>query len=332
MGKIQFDYSVFTNIKRDHLDWHGTWENYALAKAELIDKTKKGGVVVINRGDKETYEFLSNYLKETKREEDLKVLTYSISELTDIAETTEGVAFNYAEYGFFIPILGRYNIENALAAVNVTQSMGLSFDQISEAFRSFSSLEGRMQVMQSSPFIVIVDFAHNTDSLEKSLKTARALITAKNKLILVFGSAGLRDVEKRYTMGEIAGRMADYIIVTAEDPRTEVLAKINDQVLEGVDKAGGKLVKRFKDSNEYKEMDIAKQNLFKGATFVFDEESVQNRYDAIDLAIKLARPGDIVITEGKGHEQSLAFGDTEYHFTDQEAVKKALKTGDYLKE
>src|SRR6185369_4269901 len=102
LGDIKFDFAVYTNIKRDHLDWHGTWENYALAKAEMIGMTKKAGNVVINRGDKEMYDFLAAYIKRTGREADLNVVTYAITELTNIIETPEGISFVYSDINFFL--------------------------------------------------------------------------------------------------------------------------------------------------------------------------------------------------------------------------------------
>jgi UDP-N-acetylmuramoyl-L-alanyl-D-glutamate--2,6-diaminopimelate ligase len=126
-------------------------------------------------------------------------------------------------------------------------------------------------------------------------------------------------------MGEAAAKYADVVVITAEDPRTENLEKINDQILEGAKKSEGVLIKRFKTSNEYKEYNISPDQIAKKSIFIFDEERVQNRYDAIEFALKIAKPGDVIITEGKGHEQSLCFGTTEYPFTDQEAIKKSLK-------
>lgn len=323
LGNLQFEHCIFTNIKRDHLDWHGSWEHYATSKAKLIDYTKNGGGVIINRDDKEAYSFLSQYIK--RRQLPRLITTYSLNEATSVEETAIGTRFVYGGVSYRLAILGSYNIENGLAVINTCKIMGLDDELVSKALESFIGLEGRMQVMQPMPFIVIVDFAHNADSLEKSLKSARKLIEARNKIICVFGSAGLRDVEKRYTMGHISAEYADVTVVTAEDPRIESLYDINSQIIEGATKSGGKLIKRFANTKEYTEFEINPVLVNKGEVYAFDEESVASRYDAIAFACKIARPGDLVITEGKGHEQSLCFGTVEYPFTDQDAVEKALK-------
>jgi UDP-N-acetylmuramoyl-L-alanyl-D-glutamate--2,6-diaminopimelate ligase len=329
-GNIKFDHAVFTNIKRDHLDWHKTWENYAHAKASLIDKLSPGGYVFLNADDVESFEFLSKYLKrEDLKNKKLKVHTYSFSKEVDLMnENFEGINFRYSGETFKIPILGAYNIQNILAALKLGESLGIKIKKSSEIFATFSGVEGRMQIVQKEPFGVIIDFAHNADSLEKSLESARRLLKKNGRLITVFGSAGLRDREKRFKMGEISGRLADVTIITAEDPRTETLASINSEIIRGAESSGALLQNRFFNSTEYtslvENMSETALGAIKKSIFAFDEESVNSRYDAINFAIRIAQPGDIVITQGKGHEQSLCFGKTEYPFSDQDAIGRAL--------
>ncbi len=331
---LEFDYAVYTNIKRDHLDWHGSWENYGTAKASLMNQLSKEGLVIINRDDEDSYVFLSNYAKNLNLKD--RLISYSLNELRDISITTEGIHFVMDDVEFLVPIIGSYNVENIMATVNLCQNIAnLDLDTISALFANFKGVKGRMEIFQKTPFWAIVDFAHNTDSLRKSMKTAGDLVDKENgKLVVVFGSAGLRDVEKRYTMGETAAEMADVVVVTAEDPRIEKLEDINSQIIEGATKMGGKLIRRFKDHKDYvdnKKEIIEQLKSYKvekpkqAQVVVFDEESVDSRYDAIDFAIQIASKGDVVITEGKGHEMSLAFGTTEYPFTDQGAMEKALK-------
>ncbi len=319
LGITKFEYSVFTNIKRDHLDWHKTWENYAASKAILANKTRKK--ILVNRDDKDMYNFLSNFLGErTERD----VITYSMKEPTNTEETAVGTKFVLNGVEYQLPVLGIYNVENALAAINICKLLGLSDITIAASLKSFIGLEGRMQVMQARPFLVIVDFAHNTDSLIKSLLTAQKLKSIGGKVIVVFGSAGLRDKEKRFTMGEAAAQYADVVVITAEDPRTESLFDINNEIIQGAVKGGGKLEKRFANSSEFNIFDAEHLVLEKGMIFAFDEENVNSRYDAIEFAVRAAKEGDVVITEGKGHEKSLCFGTTEYDFTDQKAVERAI--------
>ncbi len=327
IGLLKFIFAVFTNIKRDHLDYHKDWKSYAGAKAELIRSLKRSGVALINKDDVESYEFLKQKVHEAKAES----VEYSVKEqVTDVRETKESIQFVAYDMQFVVPIIGFYNVDNSLAAINVARGLGLNPEEIALALASFEGLEGRMQVMQKDPFMVIVDFAHNTDSLERSLTAARELVQEGGKLITVFGSAGLRDIEKRFTMGETAAKFADIVIITAEDPRIERLYDINSRIIEGAENSGGKLIKRIQNHEAYQALDNKFFNLASSlkppaSIFVFDEESVNSRFDAIGFAIKIASPGDVVITEGKGHEQSLCFGTIEYPFTDQEAVKKALE-------
>ncbi len=321
-GSIEFDYAVYTNIKRDHLDWHGSWEEYAKSKAILAKKTSIDGKIIINREDKSMYDVMSSYLDKVYTD---KFITYSFNEIINISESNGEIRFRLNDVNYVLSTLGLYNVENALAAINVANLIGIAPKQISGVLKTFKGLEGRMQVMQKEPFYIIVDFAHNADSLEQSLSTAKKLTSQTGKLICVFGSAGLRDIEKRYVMGEISAKYADVTVITAEDPRTESLTAINSQIIEGTERSGGKLIKRFKNTEELNDYEISTKELKHGAVFAFDEESVNSRYDAVRFAIQMAEEGDVVIMEGKGHEKSLCFGTTEYPFTDQEAVKKALE-------
>lgn len=326
LGLLKLDYAVYTNIKRDHLDWHGSWENYAKAKAGLISKLKKVGKVIVNQDDNDAYNFLRHYYY-SQAKSSSNFIEYSASkEVTNIQSTIDGVSFNYQNSRLQIPILGDYNIENFLAAAKVAQDLGLSVNDLSSAISTFKGLEGRMEIMQKQPFMVIVDFAHNSDSLERSLKAVKKIDGAK-RIISVFGSAGLRDKEKRFTMGETAGKYSNVVIVTSEDPRTESLKDINTRIIEGATKSGGKLVKRFSNHEDYLQFLENKNNLKTEdlSIYSFDEENVNSRFDAVDFAIRIANAGDVVVTEGKGHEKSLCFGTTEYPFTDQKAVELALK-------
>lgn len=321
LGLLKFNYAIFTNIKRDHLDWHKTWDNYAEAKATLIDRLFKDGVAFVNEDDHEAYTFL----RKRSKNKGIKLVSYSAKKkVKDLAEMSSGLYFKIDSINFEVPILGSYNADNILAAVTLGIEMGFKLETIAEVFTRFEGVEGRMQIIKQDPFTVIIDFAHNVDSLRRSLESARMLAGEGKKVIAVFGSAGLRDVEKREQMGEVSGRLADITIVAAEDPRTEELYAINSAIIKGAENAGAKFVKRFKDSTEYvnyePELSSKERQIF-----AFDEESVNSRYDAVDFALKIAKSGDVVITEGKGHEKSLCFGTTEYPYSDQEAIIKALE-------
>ncbi|MFS8130742.1 MAG: Mur ligase family protein [Candidatus Dojkabacteria bacterium] len=348
LGFLKFDMAVFTNIKRDHLDYHKTWEEYARAKCRLIDALKIGGTVVFNFDDQRSYKFLKEYiyLRNKLSKQELKEVEYSVSQQLTEAEEGKGfVSYNYKSFKFHVPVIGTYNIENSFAAALASHQIGVTMNKAASALETYKGVAGRMEIIQTNPYFVIVDFAHNADSLERSLDSAKDLLGKKGRLITVFGSAGLRDVEKRSTMGEVAGNLADIIIITAEDPRTEILSEINSEIIKGAESTGAKLIRRFANTEEYnnfialgnklEDPEIAKKagvemeeedvTPFETAIYSFDENNTNSRFDAIQFAIRTARVGDVVITEGKGHEKSLAFGLVEFQFTDQEAVKRALE-------
>ena len=345
LGFLKFKMAVFTNIKRDHLDYHKNWEEYARAKARLIDALEDGGTVIFNFDDQRSYKYLNEYilLRQKLHNQTIEEVEYSVSQnLTEVEEGKGFVAYKYKSFKFNVPVIGAYNIENSFAAALAAMKLVVTPGKAASALESYQGVVGRMEMIKKSPFFVIVDFAHNADSLERSLDSARDLLGRKGRLITIFGSAGLRDVEKRFAMGEVAGNFSDITIITAEDPRTETVYDINTEIIEGAESVGAKLVKRFADTEEYnnyiasdktkiedkelmKDAGIEEEEPAESVIYSFDENNVNSRFDAIQFAIRTARAGDVVITEGKGHEKSLAFGAVEYPFTDQEAVKKALE-------
>ncbi|MCL4394098.1 MAG: UDP-N-acetylmuramoyl-L-alanyl-D-glutamate--2,6-diaminopimelate ligase, partial [Chloroflexi bacterium] len=194
------------------------------------------------------------------------------------------------------PLIGRYNGSNILAAIGIGLARRIPFDAMREGIAQTTGVTGRMQIMQMEPFTAIVDFAHTPNALRAALETARELTTGR--VIVVFGSAGLRDVDKRERMGQVAGQLADQIVVTAEDPRTESVASISARIAQGLRRAGRR------EGEEY--------------------YLVDDRGEAIAFAVSLAKPGDLVVVAGKGHERSMCFGTTEYPWSDQEALWLAL--------
>ena len=256
---IPFVYGVITNITHEHLDYHRTMENYARAKIKLIRQSQ---VAVLNPHDQ--------FFQLAKQSAKGKILTFS------------------DQPDFFAA--------NINAATAVVRDLGIKGASIKTALVSFPGVVGRMELVFKKPFRIYIDFAHKPDALEKALKFLRS--KTKRRLIAVFGCAGLRDRTKRPIMGEIASRLADITILTAEAPRTEDVNEIINQIKAGF-KSGKKL---------YLEPD---------------------RQKAINLAIKLARPGDTVACLAKSHEKSMCFGTIEYPWSEAKAVKKALKLCNY---
>lgn len=280
-----FKVGVVTNITHDHLDYHRTYENYLKAKGKLFERVKKA---VLNRDD-ESYK----YLKTKNIEHRTKIITYGIK---------DGADFTPQTFKFKTSLPGEYNQYNCLAAAAAASSLGIFDEQIKKALVSFKGIEGRMdEIKLGQNFRVVIDFASTPNSLKNALQTLTSQKVKGGRLITVFGSAGLRDKMKRPMMGEMAGKYADLIVLTAEDPRTEDVNQIIEEIAQGVLREGVK----------------------EGKTFF----RIPDRKEAIKFAIqKLAKKGDIVVTCGKGHEKSMCYGKTEKPWNEYEVVQKAIET------
>ncbi|MCB9135695.1 MAG: UDP-N-acetylmuramoyl-L-alanyl-D-glutamate--2,6-diaminopimelate ligase [Anaerolineales bacterium] len=288
-----YQIGVFTNVTREHLDYHGSYEQYLKDKARLLKSVKTS---ILNRDDA-SFEKLKPLARG-------KLLTYGLKPGAEI--TSDGFRLTPTGMDITIPRLGQtvhaqlvgdYNAQNILAATSVGLTLGLAPNAIAAGIEKASPPPGRLQrVDAGQPFTVFVDFAHTPNSLENVLKLLRGM--AKNRLIVVFGCAGLRDPYKRYPMGTSAGRYADLTVITAEDPRTESLDEIMAEVAQGVENQGG----------------VRNQSYY----------LISDRQQAIQFALGQAQPGDIVVTCGKAHEQSMCFGTVEYPWDEFQAVKYAL--------
>jgi UDP-N-acetylmuramoyl-L-alanyl-D-glutamate--2,6-diaminopimelate ligase len=311
----EFDLAVVTNITHEHLDYHGSYENYRAAKARLFTSLastlpKPQGnprLAVLNRDD-DSYSYLSNLALDRK-------ISYGLGGdgevcAENIRFSPDGTQFVLVARNMRVAIktdlVGAYNVSNCLAALAVAViGLGISPEVAARGISQLRGVPGRMERIESGqPYNAIVDFAHTPNALRVSLETARTMLALqadsdrKGRLIAVFGSAGLRDKEKRRMMADISARLADITIFTAEDPRTESLDKILEEMADGARAAGGLEEKTF--------------------------WRVRDRGAAISFALANAQSGDFVIVCGKGHEQSMCFGTTEYLWDDRTAMRAAL--------
>ncbi|MCO6451044.1 MAG: UDP-N-acetylmuramoyl-L-alanyl-D-glutamate--2,6-diaminopimelate ligase [Caldilineales bacterium] len=298
---IDYDIAVYTNVTHEHMDEHGDYDGYLVAKARLLElqaiSPAKPGIprAVILNADDRSYPRLLAF-------DPAGAFSYGIDggdiRAEDIIENPDGLQFTIRSdmrppLIVQTPLVGRFNVYNCLAAAAVGFTLGLSGDTIQAGLAQMAGIPGRMErIERGQDFIAIVDFAHTPFALEAALNTARTLTSGK--VICVFGSAGLRDVAKRRMMGEIAGRLADLTVITAEDPRTEDLQSIMSISQHACEEMGGNA-------------------LCEG-----------DRYTAMQVAIAQAQPGDVVIVCGKGHEQSMCFGVIEYPWDDRIALTHAL--------
>jgi len=311
----EFDIGVVTNITHEHMDEHGDYENYRAAKARLfasLERTRekpRGNprLAVINRDDR-SFEFLNDFIKTNK-------LSYGLQDSADVRAvdvkySSAGIEFRATFQDFRVGIksrlVGAYNVSNCLAALTATvNGLGIDPKIAARGVASLKGIPGRMeQIDLGQNFIAIVDFAHTPNALKVTLEAARKM--TKGRVITVFGSAGLRDKEKRRMMAETSIELADLTVLTAEDPRTESL----DGILEEMAAGARRRPERVEGSKGGRE----------GETFW----RVPDRGEAIKFALRLAKEGDIVLSCGKGHEQSMCFGKTEYLWDDRIAMRAAL--------
>jgi len=333
-----FDVAVITNITHEHLDYHGTFENYRAAKGTLFESLalsapKPGGpakAAVLNVDDS-SYEYLHSITRVDRYGYSLK--SGADVWAADVRYAPEGLHFRAVGPSFEIPVsttlVGEYNLSNCLAALTATVSaLGLSPEAAQRGIAALKGVPGRMErVDLGQSFTAIVDFAHTPNALRRALETAGGMLLTvdakrtesaerrkekisafsarfasavknKGRIIAVFGSAGLRDLEKRRLMAEVSAELADITVLTAEDPRTESLTAILQVMSEGM-RAKGK---------------VEEKSFYR----------IPDRAEAIRFAVRLAQPGDIVLACGKGHEQSMCFGTTEYPWDDRVAMRAAL--------
>jgi UDP-N-acetylmuramoyl-L-alanyl-D-glutamate--2,6-diaminopimelate ligase len=305
-----FDVAAVTNITHEHLDIHGNLKAYRQAKARLFRHLDSGyrkpgvpKVAVLNAED-DSYRYLHRIPADRQ-------LAYSIEDpligtanviATGVRRRAPDTRFTVQspeeDFDLRTVLVGDYNISNILAATSVALALGVPVEAIQQGVWNVKGIAGRMErVDEGQDFTALVDFAHTPNSLQRVLETARTL--TEGRVIAVFGSAGLRDVAKRVWMGEVGGRLADVTVLTAEDPRTESLEAILDEMARGAEKAGA----------------VEGQSYYR----------IPDRAEAIQFAVDLARPGDLVITCGKGHEQSMCYGTVETPWSEHEALREALR-------
>lgn len=286
---IPFEIAVFTNLTHDHLDYHKTLINYRNAKGKLFKKAKFS---ILNADDPATkcYQTLSH-----------EYITYGIKNGQNRAKNIKlgvsGVKYSYNDITIETKIPGEFNVYNSLAACLVGKKLGLTNAQIEQGISSLTEVEGRMNIIdEGQPFTVIVDYAHAPDALEKVFASVK---DHKGRVISVHGGAGRRDPSTRPIRGEILAKNSDIVIITEDDSRDEDPEIIAEGFIEGAKKAG-----KVMDKDLFKELD---------------------RKKAIQLALDFAKPGDLVLILGKGHEKTILRADGPHPFEDIKITRALLK-------
>ena len=287
---VRFDAVVFTNLSQDHLDYHADMAVYFRAKAHLLNLMKTDGCVLVNADDAHWKDLPI---------QGLRTVTYGIDEPADlradgIEQGSSGTKFRMAgeegEVDVDLPLIGRFNVENCLAAAGVGAVAGMSLDAVADRLASVPQIPGRLEVVTRKPFVVVIDFAHTPDALRRVLTTIRPLTSGR--LIVVFGAGGDRDRGKRPDMARAVAQMADLAVITSDNPRTEDPESIIDDIVPGMN----------------------------GSPF----ERLADRREAIGYALAQAGSGDLVLLAGKGHERYQVIGTERHPFDERQIVEERL--------
>lgn len=313
---VTYDVAVATNITSEHLELHGTKEAYWRAKAMLFEAVDPNihkaaaphapKACVLNADDS-AYEYLKDFCR-------APIVTYAIDAPADVRAERLDLRANGSTFDVRLPdgsvftvdtpLVARYNISNALAAIATGYLFGVSAERMAYALSVFPGVPGRMErIEMGQPFSVVVDYAHTADSLEKVLGVLRPL--TQGRLIAVFGSAGNRDTVKRPAMGAVAARSADFFVITDEDPREEDAASILRDIAVGAEQAGAREGERFL--------------------------CVVGRREGIGAAFARAQAGDTVLLAGKGHEQSIIIGAEKLPWDDRNVARDLLREMGYTR-
>lgn len=288
-----FETAVFTNLTQDHLDYHGTMENYLNEKLKLFCNAKCG---IINKDDKSCEAFFKTPCE--------SFITYGIDNEADftaydIAYSTTGTKFTLkspdGEFKAYIATPGRFSVYNALAAICACRSLGFPTANIVSALGSSKGVKGRMENIQTGRnFSIIIDYAHTPDGLFNVLKTINTI--KKGRLVVVFGCGGDRDRDKRPKMGAVASENADYVVVTSDNPRSEIPGAIIKDIVKGM------------------------------TGYKTPYTVIEDRKQAIRYAIENAKANDIILLAGKGHEDYQILGGRTIPFDEREIINDILRT------
>ncbi len=305
VDSVEFDAAIFTNLTQDHLDFHGSMDAYFEAKAllgELLVKQryKKKPVFIINKDDGYGQRLIRRF------EDQLDIVTYGMSvgsdfRATEVRSDFTGLRFQLEAIGrtllVRLPLIGRYNVYNALAALAGAKALQLNLRESVKHLSEAPQVPGRLESIEhQGGFKVFIDYAHTPDALENVLNTLQAL--SPRRLICVFGCGGNRDREKRALMGQVAERFSDFSVLTSDNPRKEDPQAILKDIASG----------------------------YRGSAYTI----VEDRRDAIHEAIERAERHDIVVIAGKGHEATQQFADHAVPFDDRDEAYKALQVRDLM--
>ena len=292
VASTRFAAALFTNLSQDHLDYHGTMEAYFRAKARLfrLEYTTDAVVCV----DEPWGRRLADEISAAGQ---VRLHRYSLADVADVRLTPGGATFRWRGQDVTLALAGRFNVRNAVGAATMAAVVGLAPADVARGLSQAAPVPGRFEAVDAGqPFTVLVDYAHKPDALDQALRAARELVAGSGRLTVVFGCGGDRDRAKRPVMGEVASRLADHTIVTSDNPRSEDPAAIIGEIVAGVPADA--------DADR---LDV-----------------LPDRRAAIERAVTAARPGDVVVVAGKGHETTQVVAGQSFPFDDRVVAREAL--------
>ena len=293
IGGLKFSVGIFTNLTRDHLDYHKTFENYRDAKKAFFDMLPKGSYAIINADDKNGSIMVQN----TKA----TVKTYSTRQMADYRARLiechfEGMYLEIDGHEVGVQFIGKFNVSNLLAVYGTARVLGEKPEDILIVLSTLGSVSGRLEPIRSADgFTAIVDYAHTPDALENVLNAIHEVLDGRGKVITVCGAGGNRDKGKRPLMAKEAARQSDRVIITSDNPRFEDPQEIINDMLAGLDRQQMKKVL-----------------------------SIVDRREAIRTACMMAQKGDVILIAGKGHEDYQEIKGVKHHFDDKEVVREFI--------
>ena len=273
---LKFDYAIFTNLTEDHLDYHKTMDNYLNAKLELFKKLKEDGVGIINSDDKYYKHFITDH-----------TITYGLDgdyKISDITYNINKSKFKINGEEFSMKLIGDYNVYNMCIVIIILKLLNINYEQIRNIVEALESAPGRMDKINYNDNIIIIDYAHTPDAVEKVLNTLKGI----GNIITIIGCGGNREKNKRKIMGRVASQNSSYVIFTSDNPRDEEEEEIINDMIQEVD--------------------------------TFNYEIEINRQKAIIKCIQRLKKNDILVILGKGHEDYQEIKGVKYHFNDKEVV------------
>lgn len=329
-NETSFNSGLITNMFYDDDEFYSSLEKYAETKIGFINSIKNQGVLVtFNHSD-----FFDKWLNEigNKIENEIYSVVMSPENFRNISHTLNSLNYVYDDVNISAPLIGDFHVVNTAMTMKLLENY-MDRDIIIESFKTLEGVEGRMEAVVVDPFTVVIDYAYRSEMIEDALKYLKSIKNDKAKIITVMG-INEYGIPSRLDTADMASKLSDLVILTAEDPGSLRVFDLNNELQSAVNSKETVLLQRFENSQEYSEVNlfglkskISSSQKKEITPFIcFDADDYTSRIDAIDLAIKLANDGDIIYICGKGHEKTINFGNTEYNWSDHEAVRIALAT------